>query len=146
MSRQPTINRAMHSHSSVTVNANGTDYFGVSALNFSSERQVAGAFGTGPNQVGTVFGTVAHTGDFEMYTEDAQTFRDTLGDGYSEVPLTITGTWRETAISRLHTVVLFATIKKDETKSTQGNEPGKDMFELHVTDIIRDGKRLVASE
>lgn len=146
MSRQPTINGAMHSHASCTVNANGTNYFGVSALNFGSERETSPAFGTGPNQVGTVFGAVKHTGDFEMYTEPAQLFRDSLGDGYSEVPLTITATWRETAIARLHKVEIYGYIKKDETKSQQGSEPGKDMFELHVTDIIRDGKRLVASE
>lgn len=146
MSRQPTINGALHSHASCTVNANGTDYFGVSALNFGSERETSGAYGTGPNQVGTVFGPVKHQGDFEMYTEAAQNFRDAMGDGYSEVPLVITATWRERAITRLHTVVIHGFIKKDETKSQQGSDPAKDMFELHVTDIFRDGKRLVAGD
>lgn len=146
MSRQTTINRQLFSHASVTVNVNGRDWFGVANLNFASERETAPAHGTGPNQVGVVFGPVKHSGDFEMYTEDAANFRDSLGDGYSEVPLTITASWRETAISRLHTAKISAFIKKDETKSQQGSEPAKNTFELHVNDIVRDGKRLVASE
>lgn len=139
MSNQPTINGVHHTHCSVTVNVDGRDYYGVTALNYGSERETNAVHGTGPNQVGVALGPLKHTGDFEMLKKDGTRLRRALGNGYMERLLTITATFRETAMSELHTTVLSAFIKKDETKSSQGADPIKESFELHVNQIVRDG-------
>lgn len=146
MSRKPAINGALHSHASVTVNCNGRDYYGCKSINYGSERAISPVHGTGPEQCGVVFGPVTHNGDIELYKSYAARLRKALGNGYSEVPLTITVTWRETAISELHTDVISAYYKKEDLKSTQGNEATTEAIEFHVNSIKRDGLSIVASE
>lgn len=146
MSRQPVVNGAHFSHASVTSNINGRDYFGCSALNYGSERETSPVHGTGPEQVGVVFGVVKHSCDGEFYKKDAARIRRALGNGYSEVPITITVTYRETAISELHTDVISCYLKKEDLKSQQGSDPTKETLEFHVNSITRDGLSIAASE
>lgn len=146
MSAQPTINGRQYTHVSLTVNINGRDYFGVSDVSYGTEREMAGVFGTGPNQVGVAAGPVKHTGSLEMYKLFAVRLRNALGNGYMEVPMIITASWRETSISELHTDVVDGFIKKDDTKSTQGADPTKETFEMHVNQITRDGLLAVMEE
>lgn len=146
MSRGPVINGAHFSHASVTINVNGRDYFGVSAINYGSERETSPVHGTGPEQVGVVFGVVKHSSDMELYKKDAARLRRALGNGYSETLLTITVTYRETAISELHTDVISCYLKKEDLKSQQGSDPTKETFEFHTNSITRDGLSIAASE
>jgi hypothetical protein len=146
MSAQPTINGVKFTHCSLTVNVNGREYFGVNDLNYDSERETNGVFGTGPNQIGVALGPLKHSGSMEMVADYANRLRAAIGQGYMGVEITITATFRETAISTLHTVVLSAFIKKDSTKSSQGADPVKTTFDLHVNQVTRDGFVAVPEE
>lgn len=146
MSNQPTINRQEFTHVSLTVDVNGRKYFGVTDLSFGSERETNAVHGTGPNQIGVALGPLKHTGSMEMVKTHATRLRQAIGDGYMSKPIVITATWRETAMSELHTAVIDAFIKKDDTKSSQGADPVKETFELHVNQITRDGIKAVEEE
>jgi uncharacterized protein with beta-barrel porin domain len=146
MSAQPTINRQEFTHVSLTVNVDGKDYFGVTDLSYGTERDTNPVHGTGANQVGVALGPVKHSASIEMVKTHANRLRRALGNGYMSKILTITGTWRETSMSELSTVVISAYVKKDDTKSTQGADPTKETLELHVNQIERDGIKAVEEE
>lgn len=146
MSAQPTINRQEYTHVSLTVNVNGQNYFGVTDLSFGSERDTNAVFGTGPNQVGVALGPVKHSASLEMVKTYAARLRRGIGDGYMSKPINITATWRENSMSEIHTAEISAFIKKDDTKSSQGADPTKETFELHVNQIVRDGLKVVEEE
>lgn len=146
MSSQPAINSQLYAHASITANVDGDNFFGISSINYGSEREAAGAWGTSPQQVGTVLGNVTHTGDFEMHKREAQRLRAKLGNGYLGKVFTFTVTYRETSISELVTDVVTCCIKKDDTSSSTGGDPVKDKFELHVSQIRRNGVLCVEEE
>ncbi len=146
MSAQPTINRQEFTHVSLTVNVGGQNFFGVTDLSFGSERETGPVHGTGPNQIGVALGPLKHSGSMEMVKTYANRLRRALGTGYMSKPLTITATWRESAMAEISTVVITAFIKKDDTKSTQGADPTKETLELHVSQIVRDGVLAVEEE
>lgn len=146
MSSGPAINGQLFAHASITANVDGENFFGITSINYGSEREAAAAFGTSPQQVGTVLGNVSHTGDFEMFKREAQRLRAKLGSGYLGKLFTFTVTYRETAISELITDEVTCCIKKDDTSSSTGGDPVKDKFELHVSNVIRNGIKAVEEE
>lgn len=146
MSNQATINGKVFAHASITVAVGASKYFGVTSIDYESELETNPVHGTGANQVGAATGALKHTGNLEMLLQHAAKLRRALGQGYMEVPLVITVTYRETAISELHTDLLDCFIKKDGTSSQQGADPVKVKYELHVNQITRDGLVAVASE
>lgn len=146
MSSQPVINGKLFAHASITVNVDGEDFFGVSSINYDSELEMTGVMGTGKQQVGVAVGGLKNSGDFEMPKSHAQRLRARLGPGYMEKLLSITVTFRETALSDLITDKVSAYIKKDGTSSSAGSDPVKDKFELHVNSILRNGLSPVAEE
>jgi hypothetical protein len=146
VSSQPAINGRVFGHASITANIDGETYVGIASINYGSEREIAGAFGTSPQQVGTVLGNVTHTGDFEVYKKEGQRLRARLGNGYLGKVFSFTVTYRETSESELITDEVTACIKKDDTSSSTGGDPVKDKFELHVSRVVRNGVLCVEEE
>jgi hypothetical protein len=146
VSSQPVINGQQYGHASVSVDIDGEVFFGVSSINYGSELETNPVHGTGHQQVGTVFGTLKHSGDMEMPKLHGARLRSKLGPGYMKKLCTITVTYREVAMSELHTDVISAYVKNDSTSSSAGGDPVKDKFELHPTNILRDGLSPVETE
>lgn len=85
----PIINGVRHSWASVIVNIGASQFLGCKSVNYSDGVDPATLHGTGQNILGTTAGPYSATGDIEFYFAEAMLIIQALGNGWTDIPLTV---------------------------------------------------------
>lgn len=140
----PVINGQKHTWSDVRTKVGGVDRRGFTSLSYTSKRTMKDQHGTGPNRVGVAIGPVTHEADAEMYREDFDDLKDSLGgDGFLGVPFQLTASYRARLGARLITDTLNSVrISEVNPSGQEGEDAIKVKLKLNVGEILYNGKRV----
>ena len=146
----PLIDGHKHDHSSIEIQVSASDG---SPRIFNAVSEISYGQSLSPGVVrGTLSQPLAFTqgkldpgeGSISMPKEDAQDLRDTLGDGYMAIPVTITVSYSSYGSPTITDTLVGVRIVKDDTTSSADNEdPVMDTFELKYLRGTRGGKNPV---
>jgi hypothetical protein len=116
-------------------------YWGFTAINYTTSMEVADVYGTRPQKLGTTRGKQNAEGSAEMYIQDWEILRASLGVfgvGYGEVRFPITVSYGEIGLPVKTDVLEGVRVVSTEYSNSEGNEPSKVSLTLNIMRILEN--------
>lgn len=135
----PNINGVRHEWSSVEIKLGEQIYLGVAEVKYSDTLKGTKLYGTHPQAIGRTRGQYECEASIVMYLEEADHFREALGDGYKEVPFDIVVSYTEDEKTIVDEII-GAKITKDEGGGAKGADGLTCPWELDPMFILWNGK------
>lgn len=144
MANFPEVNGHLFSFASIEVKVRDRVFVGVSSVDYSDKLEGQTVYGPSPVPLGRTRGKWSGEGSITFYQGQFQELVDFMGDGWGEIPVTITVQARE-ALMPLQTDVLRDVRFQEAKNSTkEGNEPNTVEVPLSLLrPILRNGKAIV---
>lgn len=141
----PTVNGVKHAYADVVIAVLGRKFRGITSINYKTKRGVTSVHGQGPHRAGVAMGKVDNDGSLEMYRQDLQDLIDAIGNGYGEVPLQITVSYRARLGARLMKDTLNgARITEVDLSAQEGDDPIKGKCTLNLGEVLLNGKNIAS--
>lgn len=121
---------------------------GLKALSWSEELEPGEVRGRRAHVIGTTRGEYKAEGSLELFFKEANEFishlSDSAGNGWGEKYFTLTLTYSEVGLTQQNVVLEGCRVKKSDDSQEQGSDPLATKFDLFVTMVVRNGKRMVS--
>lgn len=120
---------------------------GLKAISWNEELTPGEVRGRRAHVIGTTRGEYKAEGSLELFFKEANEFisamSDSEGNGWGEKYFTLTLTYSEVGLDVQTVVLEGCRIKKADDSQEQGTDPLSTKFDLFVTMVVRNGKRMV---
>ncbi len=137
----PDVNGKRYSFSSVEAKFNDQRYIGFKAVAYKSSLKPGIVRGTDPNKLGRTRGQGDHTGSFEMFKEEWETLKASLGDGFMEVPFNIVVAYAEDGSPVATDALYGCRITDVDDTHSEGPDALTVKCELDIMDVDYNGVR-----
>lgn len=154
MSDAVRINGNMYSWASIEVHIGGQPYGGVTALNYSQNRERTQGYGTGNHRGarGRTKGKYTAEGSLTMHADSYDALIDALaqlspdGQSYGDVEFLVVAQYVEDTLRPVTIELERCVIDAESTSESEGTDPSVVEVTLNVMRIRRNGKSLAAGE
>jgi len=139
----PLINGVRYDFSSIEIDFNGKKFLGFTKIAYSDSLEPGKPRGAHPQAVGRTRGEYDCEASAEMFRQEFDELATALGDGYGEVPVTITVGYSATGQPTITDVLSGVRIKKVSNEHSQSTDALAVSLELDPQLITRNGKTLL---
>lgn len=146
MSDNTLLNKKRYQHSNAKIVIGLKRIIGIKSVDFEDELTPGKVRGTSKGVQGRTSGIYNASGSIEIYKDEAQLLRDTLGPGYGEVEFNIIIHYQSPGMALQTVELVGCRITKDSTSHSEDENGLADKLDLDIMRIRRNGIELVGPE
>lgn len=135
----PQVNGHRFSYASIAARFNDQDYIGFKSINYKTTLKPGVIRGTSPYKLGRTRGNVEHTCSVEIYKEEWDNLKESLGDGFMEKVWSITVAYAEDGSPTIQDDIQDVRITDVDDSHAEGTDGLTVKLELDPMNILYNG-------